>query len=353
MSYSPEQMYPSAFTPDANFLGGKFKNSTAPGVYDGTPLDNLLFNQTLALLDAAMIEAGFDYNNTEDTPQDSQLHKALQATRQVEPLNNDYNGCMDPDHQSSLPSDAGYPGNSGSPTTYGLDNEISLGIRSGIAGNSVSSDADGWIFSGSIYKEYTMTPEQIALINVNSVNVFVKDESGVAYFWKNGDTGVTVSKPTSTTLRVTLSSEIFGVITKLWRFFVTEKVGYVGELSPNEAEFAIRGFLLIEDSTGEARIYRDGSCEQWITVSQPSGNLSKITGNFIVEIGSPTNRKISQLQASANGVASDGAEGSLVTECAMISSTQFQAKVMLHNASTISAVSGNTAIWVYFKGYIA
>lgn len=255
MSYSPEQMYPGAFTPDSNFLGGKFKNSTAPGVYDGTPLDNLLFNQTLALLDAAMIEAGFDYNNTEDTPQDSQLHKALQATRQVEPLNNDYNGYLAPGHQSSLPSGAGYPGGSGSPTTYGLDNEISRRIYSGSAGNSVSSDDDGWIFSGSIYKEYAMTSEQISLIDVNSVNVFVKDELGVSYFWKNGDTGVTVSKPTSTTLRVTLDSAIFGVITKLWRFFVTEKVGYVGELGADTVD---KYFQVASGSLGSNGYYITG-----------------------------------------------------------------------------------------------
>ena len=257
--------------PNAAYPWASAKNSTTDTSEDGYPIEEAGVNDVIGFHSSIMAEAGDAPNGQPDSVANPQLLGALKKVinvdqrsyRQVEPLNNDYNGYLDPGHQSSLPSGAGYPGTSGSPTTYGLDNEISLGIRSGIAGNSVSSDADGWVFDGSIYKEYTFTAEQMQHIDISNVSVFVKDETGQVYFWKHGDTGVTVTEPTSTTLRVTLDAAIFGVITKLWRFFVTEKVGYVVELSPAETEFNINGFK--ETIVGEQgyRIYRNGKIYQW------------------------------------------------------------------------------------------
>ncbi|CAM0013297.1 hypothetical protein VPHK367G1_0065 [Vibrio phage K367 g1] len=233
---------------------GEPKNRTTSTSKDGSYLEKKWIQDYEAFLGAALGEAGETPNGVQDTALDSQIYKAMQKGRQVLPFNSDWNGFMEPSHQYRLPSASGYPGNSsGGEVVYSSGDEITMGIFSGSNLNSVSSDDDGWIFSGSIYKEYAMTAEQIALIDVNSVNVFVKDEAGVSYFWKNGDTGVTVSKPTSTTLRVTLDSAIFGVITKLWRFFVAEKVGYVGELSPDETEFNLFG----HNSDGDLVFYKD------------------------------------------------------------------------------------------------
>lgn len=305
MSLNKALRYPGRWNaPTTEYPMGVPKNRTSDTAKDGTYFEKDWLAEHEAFFGALMNEAGFSPNGDVDTAEASQFFDSLVNLKQVAPLNNDYNGYMDPDHQSSLPSDAGYPGASGSPTTYGLDNEISYRIYSGIVGNSVSSDADGWIFSGSIYKEYVMTAEQIALIDVNYVNVFVKDEDGVSYFWKNGDTGVTVSKPTSTALRVTLSSAIFGVITKLWRFFVTEKVGYVGELSAGDVEREVRGgYLFIENANGTAKLWSDGSVE--LSGKVVASGAGSFTATLPVQVGGDVRFAATMVKVSttdANGL---------------------------------------------------
>ncbi len=84
MGFSPGQMYPGATTPDANFIDGKYKNSSAPGVYDGTPLETALFNQQLSSWDALMNATGQTYDNTEDNPTASQLFDVYQLSRPTE-----------------------------------------------------------------------------------------------------------------------------------------------------------------------------------------------------------------------------------------------------------------------------
>jgi len=278
MSLNKALRYPGRWNaPTTEYPMGVPKNRTSDTAKDGTYFEKDWLAEHEAFFGALMNEAGFSPNGDVDTAEASQFFDSLVNLKQVAPLNNDYNGYMDPDHQSSLPSDAGYPGNSGSPTTYALDDEISRRIYSGSAGNSVSSDADGWIFSGSIYKEYAMTAEQIALINVNSVNVFVKDEAGVSYFWKNGDTGVAVTKPTSTTLRVTLSAGIFSVITKLWRFFVTERVGRVVEKDPVATFAALFSSLGFDLSTSGYHIFESGLIVQWGATTCNGDTVTEIT----------------------------------------------------------------------------
>ena len=232
MAFSPAQKYPGATEADPNYQDTKFKDNFPASVPNGSPLKSIDRNELLALQEAIMNEAGFEYNGVLDTPQDSQLFKAYQAAlTNAEPRNNDWNGYFDPEHQEQLPSPTGYPNTT--PTPYGLDDEWSLNCFSGIAGNTISSDADGVVFSGSIYKKYEYTAEQIALIDVDKVPVFIKAQDGKAFYFKRGDTGVDVQK-VGTTLTVTLDVAIFGVtgIDKIWRFFVADKVGVVAELSP-------------------------------------------------------------------------------------------------------------------------
>lgn len=269
MAYSVAQMYPSAFTADVNFVDGKYKNSSAPGVYDGTPLDNLLFNQNLALFDALMLEAGLTYNNSADIPSTSQLHKAIQIVREVSPRNNQWNGYLDPEHQSRLPSPNGYPADSGGGgTSYTADQEISDGIFAGASGATVSSDSDGWILSaGSIYRLYTYTIEQLADIDINTAPIFIRDEAGNGYHINNSTTGVSVSKPDTTTLRVEIDSGIFAElgITKLWRWFDTEKIGYVIEKDPDSALSSALGTLGFDFSSNGYHIFESGLIVQWGT----------------------------------------------------------------------------------------
>jgi hypothetical protein len=173
-----------------------------------------------------------------DTDESHWEEKFTMDVNQLEvlPRNSDWNVFFDPSHQVQLPSPAGYPSDSGSGgTVYGLDDEWSLDCFSGSVGNTISSDADGVIFTGSIYKKYEYTAEQIALIDETEVPVFIKSQDGTKFNFKNGDIGVTVSK-SGTTLTVTLDAAIFGVtgINKVWRFFVTEEEGNVVELGTSE-----------------------------------------------------------------------------------------------------------------------
>lgn len=178
---------------------------------------------------------------------------------EVSPLNNTWNGYLDPEHQSSLPAPNGYPGNSGGgEVVYAADEEISFGIFAGSGGATVSSDSDGWIFTGSIYKLYDYTAEQLADIDVTKVPVYLKDQAGVEYFLKHNGSSVIVTKVGSQ-LKVEITDDIFTVsLTKLWRWFDTESVGRVEEISPNEVEFRVRGHLLVENANGQAKISRDG-----------------------------------------------------------------------------------------------
>lgn len=77
MSLSAKQMYPTATEPDPAYIDDKFKDSSAPGAYDGTPLDKILHNQNLALTDAIMNAAGESYNGIVDTPATSQIFGAM------------------------------------------------------------------------------------------------------------------------------------------------------------------------------------------------------------------------------------------------------------------------------------
>jgi hypothetical protein len=171
--------------------------------------------------------------------------------RQVNPLNNDWNGFFDPEHQVELPSPAGYPLTSrAGGTVYGLDDEWSFGNYSSAAANNISSDDDGVIFSVGTYKLFNFTSDQLTLIDVNDVPVYIVDQAGTSYFVNNSTVGVNVTKPDSTTLKVELTNTIFATlgITKVWQFFTTGGVGYVPTLDPDASGLLVAGSVgLIQD----------------------------------------------------------------------------------------------------------
>ena len=181
--------------------------------------------------------------------------KVFDGLSEVSPRNNDWNGYLNPEHQSTLPAPNGYPATSGGGgTAYTADQEISYGIFAGASGATVSSDSDGWIVSaGSIYKLYTYTIEQLADIDVTKVPVYLKDQAGVEYFLKHNGSSIIVTKVGSQ-LKVEITAAIFaGSFTKLWRFFVTERVGRVVELGDN-------GLILqLQNELKARRSYQDVS----------------------------------------------------------------------------------------------
>lgn len=237
----------------ADYPMGVPKNRTSDTAKDGSYFEKDWIADYEAFFGAILTDAGESPNGVVDTAQNSQIYNAhiakveeiateklLERVIEVSPLNNDWNGYLDPDHQSSLPSGAGYPGNSGGgEVAYAADEEISYGIYAGASGATVSSDSDGWIFTGSIYKLYDYTAAQLDDIDETTAPVYLKDQAGIEYFVNDSTTGVNVTK-VGGQLKVEITDAIFTVsLTKLWRFFPTEKVGYIGEMGVDESINAI------------------------------------------------------------------------------------------------------------------
>jgi len=229
MALQRDARYPNRYDPATPAQPqGAFKNRTTPTSQDGAYMERDWLNDWSACFSSLLVEADITPNNVVDEVGASQYYDAMSQLREVEPRNNDWNGYFDPAHQAQLPSPAGYPNTT--PTPYSAGDEWSLGNYA--LGGTISVDSDGAIWSLGTEKRYEYTQEQIDLIDVNKVPVFIKAQDGKVFYFKNGDAGVVVSIA-GTTLTVTLDAAIFGVtgIDKVWRFFVTDKVGSVVELS--------------------------------------------------------------------------------------------------------------------------
>lgn len=199
------------------------------------------------------------------------------------PRNNTWNGYLDPEHQSSLPAPNGYPGNSGGgEVAYIADDEISFGIFAGASGSTVSSDSDGWIFTNSIYRIYDYTTAQLADIDVNAVPVYLKGQDGSEYFVNNSTTGINITKPDANTLKVEITDAIFATlgITKLWRWFDTERAGRVVELSAVELVNKIYPKLL------NARSLTDVTASRALDVTYTNTSATEI--DVYISATSPT-----------------------------------------------------------------
>ena len=156
---------------------------------------------------------------------------------EVTPRDEQWNGFFTIDHLTPLPSLAGLPATSGSGgTVYDVDEEFTLNNFSSAASNTISLDDDGLIFSEGIYKLFTYTEEQLDLIDVEDVPVYIVGQDGSQHFIKHNGAGVVVTKPDTTTLKVQINNAILTElnITKVLYFFVTNNVGVVPVLSPDE-----------------------------------------------------------------------------------------------------------------------
>ena len=71
------QFSPRINPPDANYPTGSFKDSTAPGVFDGTPLESVDRNDWQGFSDALLTAAGITADGIADTALVSQRFQAL------------------------------------------------------------------------------------------------------------------------------------------------------------------------------------------------------------------------------------------------------------------------------------
>ncbi len=178
----------------------------------------------------AVVNTGSDYGNSTNPVTKVDDSVWVQKVYEVTPLNDDWNGFFTRNHITQLPSPAGVPATSGSGgTVYGADDEWSIGNFT--TGGVISLDNDGLVFSQGIYKLFTFTVEQLSLIDVTKVPVYIVGQDGSRHFVKHNGTGVVVTKPDTTTLKVQVNNAILAElgITKVFSFFVTATVGFVQE----------------------------------------------------------------------------------------------------------------------------
>ncbi|WFS86247.1 tail fiber protein [Vibrio phage vB_VhaS_MAG7] len=122
MSLSPNEKYPGATAADPNYKDSKFKDNNPSTTNNGSPLKALDRNEQLALQEAMMNAAGFDYNGVVDTPQNSQMFAAYKAA-----LSNGANLLSNHNFIIASPDDS-QPAPSATPTSYPPGYEIFSGV---------------------------------------------------------------------------------------------------------------------------------------------------------------------------------------------------------------------------------
>jgi hypothetical protein len=122
MSLSPNEKYPGATEADPNYKDSKFKDNNPSTTNNGSPLKALDRNEQLALQEAMMNAAGFDYNGVVDTPQNSQMFNAYKAA-----LSNGANLLSNHNFIIASPDDS-QPAPSATPTSYPPGYEIFSGV---------------------------------------------------------------------------------------------------------------------------------------------------------------------------------------------------------------------------------
>ncbi|CAM0105720.1 tail protein [Vibrio phage PS15B-5] len=122
MSLSPNEKYPGATEADPNYKDGKFKDNNPSTTNNGSPLKAVDRNEQLALQEAVMDAAGFEYNGTVDTPENSQMFAAYKAA-----LSNGANLLSNHNFLTPSPDDS-QPAPSATPTSYPPGYQIFSGV---------------------------------------------------------------------------------------------------------------------------------------------------------------------------------------------------------------------------------
>jgi hypothetical protein len=172
MSLSPNEKYPGATEADPNYKDSKFKDNNPSTTNNGSPLKALDRNEQLALQEAMMNAAGFDYNGVVDTPQNSQMFAAYKAA-----LSNGANLLSNHNFTIASPDDS-QPAPSATPTSYPPGYEIFSGVFANETTGILNlTYIDGRVsFSGGDF--YMAVPNTGALKNITEFVVSVADFDG-------------------------------------------------------------------------------------------------------------------------------------------------------------------------------
>ncbi|AKU42647.1 hypothetical protein [Vibrio phage H188] len=131
MSLSPNEKYPGRVAVDPNYQDGKFKDSDPSTANNGSPLKAIDRNEQLALQEAVMDAAGFEYSGVADTPQNSQMFKAYKAA-----LSNGANLLSNHNFIIASPDDITHP--NATPETYAAGTQIFSGVYAGDSGCTIT-----------------------------------------------------------------------------------------------------------------------------------------------------------------------------------------------------------------------
>jgi hypothetical protein len=172
MSLSPNEKYPGATEADPNYKDSKFKDNNPSTTNNGSPLKALDRNEQLALQEAMMNAAGFDYNGVVDTPQNSQMFNAYKAA-----LSNGANLLSNHNFIIASPDDS-QPAPSATPTSYPPGYEIFSGVFANETTGILNlTYIDGRVsFSGGDF--YMAVPNTGALENITEFVASVADFDG-------------------------------------------------------------------------------------------------------------------------------------------------------------------------------
>lgn len=172
MSLSPNEKYPGATEADPNYKDSKFKDNNPSTTNNGSPLKALDRNEQLALQEAMMNAAGFDYNGVVDTPQNSQMFNAYKAA-----LSNGANLLSNHNFIIASPDDS-QPAPSATPTSYPPGFQIFSGVFANETTGILNlTYIDGRVsFSGGDF--YMAVPNTGALENITEFVASVADFDG-------------------------------------------------------------------------------------------------------------------------------------------------------------------------------
>lgn len=254
--------------------------------------------------------------------------------REVDPRNADWCGFLDPAHTTRVE----FEDTSAGVRSFSSGSQIVPNIFvSGTSDITFTATGWSWLAGNTIYKEYSYTQEQLSNIPETEVPVYLVGDTGSVHIVTSSTTGVNITKPDTTTLRVELTADIFTTlsITSVWEFFVTDFVGRVPKLSPDELEYKTRGFLKVSNVSGVAHLYKDGYIEQFF-----KGVVSRLTNtDFPVDFGG----NVDDIIFNAQHIGTTGTSTDLNISGAAISTSQYQ--VSMFNQAGGGVANGTIQIY--------
>lgn len=250
--------------PDTDYPYGSAKDDSTGATGDGTPIKRALLNDTYGIIQHLLTRAGIVPSGTAETAQTSQVVEALDAIYLASrPVDNRVKG----NQNWNIRAINGDPLISATPANYSvgefpaIDVEVTTAATNLKYLNRVVSSDDN---TGVLTITWPNDNPDITAAN-QYVGVVLADGS-------QAEAGLVAGVSKSDVAAGISCSVDLSVITGGFKyFFICDTVGAVPETTDDDAEFAYRGFLLVENANGRAEVYRDGRIKQVFKVAGQIG----------------------------------------------------------------------------------